>query len=168
MKRQKQKAERINQRVDVAPEGGLEAMLGFYTPPVRRVWAKWVGQIEEERLKHYFIAAATAVISHENQLDLPGLIPPGHWQPIFELGSAVCAVCNKKSLPAAWAAKEGTLSLEANVSPGGEPPQRRCEQALSRRTCHFERIISSRRRSRPCGHPLSSRPQQYQPLFKNL
>ena len=88
-KRKTQKA--FNRRIDVAPEGGVLARLGFYTSPVQKVVRKWQGKVDAETLENYFKRVAMPVVLNNTSLKIE-FVRPHHWQLIWELGAAITKV----------------------------------------------------------------------------
>lgn len=88
-------AKSVNRRVDVAPEGGLLAMYGFYTRQVQAVVRKWEGKITPGILEDNFPVIARAVMDGHRVnpvIELRGIICRRDWIPIFELGIAISKV----------------------------------------------------------------------------
>jgi len=90
-KRKRQKS--INRRIDVAPEGGDLATLGFYTGKVQTVVRRWKGEVEPKLLEDYFRAVARPVISGTKNIHFSFVIPQ-HWPLVFQLGEAIAKVVN--------------------------------------------------------------------------
>lgn len=90
-----------NQRVDVAPVGGPEAKLGYYTDAVQKVVKRWQKTIPDNYLRSYFLAVGNAVVFRETSLNLP-FVPVSYWPAIWELGAAVSKVIGDQTKPASW------------------------------------------------------------------
>jgi hypothetical protein len=60
----------FNRRIDIAPEGGDLAKLGFYTSPVQKIIRKWHGKIDAETLENYFRRVAMPVIHDQTSLEI--------------------------------------------------------------------------------------------------
>jgi hypothetical protein len=86
----------INRRIDVAPEGGTLAKLGFYTRQVQAVVRKWDGKVPREMLEDYFRVVAMPVVTFGScnaTLHFRFVIRE-HWQLVFQLGEAISKVVN--------------------------------------------------------------------------
>jgi hypothetical protein len=81
----------FNRRIDVAPEGGDLAKLGFYTSGVQKVVKKWCGQIDAETLENYFRRVAMPVTHDETSLKI-GFVWPHNWPVIWEFGAAITKI----------------------------------------------------------------------------
>jgi hypothetical protein len=91
-KRKPQKS--INRRVDVAPEGGTLAKLGFYTRQVQAIVRKWEGKVPRDMLEDYFRVVAMPVVTYRScnaTLHFRFVIPE-HWPLVFQLGKAIADV----------------------------------------------------------------------------
>ena len=86
----------VNRRIDVAPEGGTLAKLGFYTRQVQTVVRKWDGKVPRELLEDYFRVVAMPVVTFgtcDATLKFRFVIRE-HWPLVFELGTAISKVVN--------------------------------------------------------------------------
>jgi len=108
-KKKRIKQSRINRRVDVAPECGPMASLGYHALEVQKVITKWrdekpvTERINAEDLDRYFVGVAMATVHRQTALEnLPKFVPPNHWHAIFELGNALCGVLSDKETITAW------------------------------------------------------------------
>jgi hypothetical protein len=104
----------FNRRIDVAPEGGVLAKLGFYTSPVQKVVRKWRGKIDAETLENYFRRVAMSVIHDKTSLEI-GFVWPHHWPVIWELGTAVTKVMQDDKSLDKW-----LLKLPLSVATNGK------------------------------------------------
>lgn len=103
-----------NQRIDVAPEGGALARLGFYASPVQKVVYRWRDRLRAEWLEGYFAEIATAVSCKNHRMELKVAVP-SHWLCVAELFAAVTKVFSDKTKPAYW-----LLTLPICVSTDGD------------------------------------------------
>ena len=67
-KNSRQKRNTINQRIDVAPEGGVFASWGYYAPPVQKVIEKWKGKIPDEFIEETFRQVARCLVDRDTKL----------------------------------------------------------------------------------------------------
>ena len=104
----------FNRRVDVAPEGGVLAKLGFYTAPVQKVVRKWRGKIDAESLENHFRRIAMTVVLDKTSLEIK-FIWPHHWQLIWELGEAISKVMRDAKSLDKW-----LLKLPISVATNGK------------------------------------------------
>ena len=104
MKKQKS-PKTVNRRVDVAPEGGLLAMRGFYTRQVQAVVRKWEGKVTPGVLEDNFPTIARTVMDgrlFNPVIEFRGIICRRDWRPIFELGIAIAKVIYDDSSIDKW------------------------------------------------------------------
>jgi hypothetical protein len=107
----------INRRVDVAPEGGTLAKLGFYTRQVQVVVRRWDGKVERELMENYFRVVAMPVTCEklfDITLHFPVVILE-HWPLVFELGKAIADVMADDRNIDKW-----LLKLPISVATNGE------------------------------------------------
>jgi hypothetical protein len=104
MKKQKS-PKTVNRRVDVAPEGGLLAMCGFYTRQVQAVVRKWEGKVTPGVLEDNSPTIARTVMDgrlFNPVIEFRGIICRRDWTPIFELGIAIAKVIYDDSSIDKW------------------------------------------------------------------
>ena len=85
----------ISRRVDVAPEGGHLAKLGFYTKQVQFVVRRWDGKVRQDLLEDYFRGVAMPLVSGGSMFDVTlhfRVVIREHWPLVFELGHAISQV----------------------------------------------------------------------------
>jgi hypothetical protein len=89
------------------PQGGVLAHLGYFTPQVQKIVARWIPEIGHEQTENYFHVLARAVI-YGAALNLP---EKSRWEAIWELGQAISSVYNNTTEPPAWLMRlrRGTL-----------------------------------------------------------
>src|SRR6186713_3258130 len=93
MKRRKH-PKTVTRRIDVAPEGGVLAMLGFYTRQVQSVVRRWEGKVRRDMLEDYFCVVAMPVRDGTN-FDITlhfRFVICEHWPLVFQLGNAIADV----------------------------------------------------------------------------
>jgi len=114
IKRKPQKS--INRRVDVAPEGGTLAKLGFYTRQVQSVVIKWDGKVPREMLEDYFRVVAMPVMFGSCNATLHfRFVIREHWQLVFQLGEAISKVVTDDRNIDKW-----LLTLPISVATNGK------------------------------------------------
>jgi hypothetical protein len=119
MKKQKS-PKTVNRRVDVAPEGGLLAMCGFYTRQVQAVVRRWEGKVTpgvlEDNLPTLFRTVRDGRL-YKPVIEFHGIICRTDWKAIFELGIAIAKVIHDDSNIDKWLLTSG-YSVASN---GGWP-----------------------------------------------
>ena len=103
----------INRRVDVAPEGGDLAKLGFYTSRVQKVVRKWYGRVDSETIQHYFRRVALPIVVDKQSLEIE-FVWPHHCLVIWELGEAITKVMQDNKSLDKW-----LLKLPLSVATNG-------------------------------------------------
>jgi len=104
MKKQKS-PKTVNRRVDIAPEGGLLAMCGFYTRQVQAVVRRWEGKVTpgvlEDNLPTVFRTVKDGRL-YNPVIEFHGIICRTDWKAIFELGIAIAKVIHDDSNIDKW------------------------------------------------------------------
>ncbi|HXB59996.1 MAG TPA: hypothetical protein VNU95_10545 [Candidatus Acidoferrales bacterium] len=107
-----------NGRIAMFPRGGLPAMLGYYSRPVKKVVAKWCDEIPEEILKRYLELVAFPLFYQRNvQINETR---PRHLQAIYELGVAITTLYNNNASPESWLLKQPGIFIGSPCQPWAE------------------------------------------------
>ena len=118
-KMKKQKSPKtVNRRVDVAPEGGLLAMYGFYTRQVQAVVRKWEGKVTPGVLEDNFPTIARTVMDgrfYYPKIEFHGVICRTDWPAIFEIGIANAKVVHDETSIDKW-----LLTMPTSVGTNGQ------------------------------------------------
>jgi len=102
-----------NPRVDVAPEGGPLARLGYYAPEVQKVVAKWQSAVPAGHIEYYFQKLASIAAGHSTTLELK-FITPNYIPLISQLGNAITKDRSDTNSATCW-----LLKLPIGVATGG-------------------------------------------------